>query len=305
MITPFRDDERIDFTAWQQLIDTLIAAGVDGLFCGGSSGEFFALHREEREVTLRFCRQAAAGRVPVYGNVGCITTRDTVDLARIAEAEGIDVLVVVTPYYARVSQDELAEHYIEVCRAVHAPVLAYNFPSHGGTALAPETLARVAARCENLAGIKDSSGNLSLGISYRESAAGHDLPVLVGPENLTLDALDHGLAGTVTALSNIAPRLFVDLYRAWRNGRRDEAGRLQALVTGMCSWVLAHTFPSMLKEAMAMVGRPVGPCRKPIGAVPPEARDRLATGIQQLRAEGYIDEPTGRGAESLSSPARA
>jgi 4-hydroxy-tetrahydrodipicolinate synthase len=305
MVTPFHGDERVDYGAWQCLVDSLIGAGVDGLFCGGSSGEFFALTAEERQVTLRFCRQAVAGRVPLYGNVGCITTRDTFALARVAEAEGVDVLVVVTPYYAKLSQDELADHYIEICHAVHTPVLAYNFPPHGGTELAAETLGRIVARCENLVGIKDSSGNLDLGIAYRDCAPGRTMPVLVGPENLIISALDNRLTGTVTALANIAPRLFVDLYRAWRAGERAEADRLQALVTGMCGWVLAHTFPSMLKEAMRMIGRPMGPCRKPIGAVPPEARDRLAAGIQILREQGYIDEPTGRGTESISSPARA
>lgn len=305
MITPMREDERIDFNTWQRLIDSLIAAGVDGIFCGGSSGEFFALDAEERQVTLRFCRQAAARRVPVYGNVGCVTTRDTVALARVAEADGIDVLVVVTPYYLRATQDELAEHYIEVCRAVRAPILAYNYPPHGGTELAAATLARIAERCENLVGIKDSSGNLGLGIEYSECIPEQKLPVLVGPENLIVDALDHGLAGTVTALANIAPRLFVELYRACREGRRDEAGRLQTLVNGMCAWVGAHTFPAMLKEAMRMAGRPAGPCRRPIGPVPPQGLERLAAGIERLRREGYIDEPIGRGTESLSSPARA
>jgi 4-hydroxy-tetrahydrodipicolinate synthase len=305
MVTPFCQDERIDYNVWQSLIDTLIAAGVNGLFCGGSSGEFFALHTEERQVTLRFCRQAAAGRVPLYGNVGCITTRDTVALARFAEAEGVDIVVVVTPYYLRASQQELADHYIEVCRAVRVPVLAYNFPPHGGTGLAPNTLALIAERCENLVGVKDSSGDLDLGIAYHDCAPGRTMPVLVGPENLIVAALDHGLAGSVTALANIAPRLFVDLYRAYREGRRAEADRLQSLVTGMCGWVMAHTFPSMLKEALRLVGRPAGACRKPIGEVPPEARDRLIAGIQILREQGYIDEPTGRGTESLSSPARA
>jgi 4-hydroxy-tetrahydrodipicolinate synthase len=305
MITPMREDERVDYNAWQSLIDSLIAAGVDGVFCGGSSGEFFALDMEERQVTLRFCKQAVAGRVPLYGNVGAITTRDTIALARFAEAEGVDVLVIITPYYLKATQDELAEHYIEVCSAVRKPVLAYNFPPHGGTELAPATLGRIAAKCENLVGVKDSSGVLELGIGYRDCAMGGNLPVLVGPENLIVEALDNRLAGTVTALANIAPRLFVDLYRAWRENRRPEAERLQGLVTGMCGWVLAHTFPSMLKEAMRMAGRPMGACRKPIGAVPPDARKRLAAGLEQLRGEGYLDEPTGRGTESLSSPARA
>jgi 4-hydroxy-tetrahydrodipicolinate synthase len=305
MITPMRDDERVDYTAWQNLIDTLITAGVDGVFCGGSSGEFFALEPEERQVSLRFARQAVNGRVPVYGNVGCITTRDTVALARFAEAEGIDIIVVITPYYLKATQDELADHFVEVCNAVRKPVLAYNFPPHGAPELEAATLGRIAARCENLVGVKDSSGRLELGIAYRDCAPGRKLPVLVGPENLIVQALDNQLTGTVTALANIAPRLFVDLYRAYRENRRADAERLQGLVDGMCSWVLAHTFPSMIKEGMRMVGRPVGACRKPIGAVPPEARNRLAAGLEQLRQEGYLDEPTGRGTQPISAPARA
>jgi 4-hydroxy-tetrahydrodipicolinate synthase len=305
MITPFRDDERVDYTAWQQLIDILVSAGVDGVFCGGSSGEFFALDAEERQVTLRFCQQAVAGRVPVYGNVGCITTRETISLARLAEAEGVDVLVVVTPYYLKASQEELLNHYVEVCQAVRAPVIAYNFPAHGATELAPETLGRIAAKCDNLVGVKDSSGDLDLGIAYRDCAADRKLPVLVGPERLTVAALDNGLTGTVTALSNVAPRLLVDLYSAYRENRRAEAERLQGLATGMCGWVLAHTFPSMIKEAMRIIGRPVGGCRKPIGPIPPDALQLLTAGMEQLRREGYLDEPTSRGAEPLSSPARA
>jgi 4-hydroxy-tetrahydrodipicolinate synthase len=305
MITPMRDDERVDYNAWQNLIDTLIGAGVDGVFCGGSSGEFFALEPEERQVTLRFCKQAVNGRVPMYGNVGCITTRDTVALARFAESEGVDVLVVITPYYLKATQDELADHFIEVCSAVRKPVLAYNFPPHGAPELEAATLGRIAARCENIVGIKDSSGRMELGIAYRDCVPGRRLPVLVGPENLIVSALDNNLTGTVTALANIAPRLFVDLYRAYRENRRAEAERLQKLVDGMCGWVLAHTFPSMIKEAMRMVGRPVGACRKPIGAVPPDAIKRLEAGLEELKREGYLDEPTGRRAQSVSSPARA
>lgn len=305
MVTPMRADEGIDYTAWQKHIDRLIAAGVDGVFCGGSSGEFFALDREEREVSLRFCLQAVNGRVPLFGNVGCITTRDTVSLARAVESMGIDVIVVITPYYVKASQDELADHYIEVCRAVPLPVLAYNFPGHGGTGLAPATLGRIAAACPNLAGVKDSSGDLDLAMAYRDCAGERKLPVLIGSEDLIVKALDSGLAGSVNALANVAPRLFVDLYRAYREGRRADAERLQSLAAGMVGWVLAHTFPSMIKEAMAIAGRPAGPCRKPIGEVPPALRESLAAGLQTLREQGYLDEPTRPGTESISSPARA
>ena len=288
LVTPFHQDERIDCSTWQRVVDRLIAAGIDGLFVGGSSGEFYALDPEERAVTLRFCRQATAGRVPLFANVGAITTRETVRLAEAAEDMGIDVIVVITPYYVKPTQDELAEHYIEVCRAVRAPVLAYNFPQHGGVEILPETLGRVAARCENLAGLKDSGGVLEQSVAYRTCAPGRELAVFIGPEGILLDAWQRGCAGSVTACANIAPRLFVDLYRAFVGGRIDEARRLQPLAAEIGAAVGLHTFPGAIKEAMRMAGFAVGNCRKPIGAMSEAARQKLAGVVEHLRIEGYL-----------------
>jgi 4-hydroxy-tetrahydrodipicolinate synthase len=284
LVTPFREDERIDCGAWQTLIDQVVAAGVDGLFVGGSTGEFFAQSLEERTMALRFVRQASAFRVPVYANVGCITTRDTIKLALAAQAEGIDFLAVVTPYYIRPSQAELAEHYTDVCGAVRIPVLAYNFPQHGGVELRPETVARVARQCENLAGVKDSSGSMEMLTAYQKAAPARDFAVFVGPESLMLNALQQGCAGVVSGSANIAPRLFVDLYRAFREGQSETAARLQALVDQLSGCLMLHTFPSVIKEAV----RIAGPCRKPVGPVPPEVRSRLSKVLALLQAEGYV-----------------
>lgn len=283
LATPFREDERLDCGTWQSLIDSVIAAGVDGLLVGGSTGEFFSQDHEERTVALRFVRQACQWRVPVYANVGCITTRETIQLAQTAEAEGIDVLAVVTPYYIKPSQAELAEHFTEVCRAVRLPVLAYNFPQHGGVDIQPETVNQVALRCENMAGVKDSSGNLELMTAYQQAAPpGREFAVFVGPENLTLTALEKGCAGVISGSSNIVPRLFADLYRAFREGRKDTAVKLQALVDLLSGCIGLHTFPAIIKEAAAL-----GPCRKPLGPIPAEVRARLSEVLAVLEAEGY------------------
>ena len=293
LVTPFRDDERIDCGAWHLIIDTLIAAGVDGLFAVGSQGEAYALDPEERLVALRFCKQAVADRVTLYGNVGCATTAATVQLAIQAEALGVDALVVVTPYYVQLTQEELEEHFVEVCRTVQAPVLAYNFPSHGGVALHAATLGRIAARCENLAGVKDSSGSLEQALAYTNASPGRPLAVLVSADNLVLAALERGCAGTVNASANVAPKLYVDLYRAFRDGRLDEAVRLQALANELGATVGLHTFPSMMKEAMKIAGLPAGPCRKPVGPVPPEARATLVRVLERLGNENFLVNPAG------------
>lgn len=293
LVTPFRNDERIDFNAWQSVIDTQIAAGVHGLFVCGSAGEFYSLSNEERRVALRFCRQAAAGRVPVYGNAGAITTRESIDLAQAAQAAGVDVVVVVTPYYLKPSQDELAEHFIEICRAVNLPVVAYNFPLHGGVELAAETLGRIASACDNLVGIKDSSGRLEQALAYLDCVRGRRLAVFEAYDNLILPAMQRGCPGTVTASANLCPKLFVDLYDAHRAGRTEEAARLQSVATEVGELHGLHTFPAVIKEAMRMAGMPVGPCRRPIHSIPEAVRQRAAAIIERLRTQNYLPE-TGR-----------
>ncbi|HWQ54933.1 MAG TPA: 4-hydroxy-tetrahydrodipicolinate synthase [Bryobacteraceae bacterium] len=291
LVTPFRPDERIDYSAWQRIIDLMIASGVDGLFAAGGQGEFFSLEPEERVVALRFCRQHAAGRVPVYGNVGCVTTRETVKLAQQAEAEGIDFAVVVTPYYIRPSADELVDHYLEVCRAVRIPVLAYNIPERTGVDLTPGVVARIAAACENFAGLKDSSGDLARISELTALSAERPFSIFIGRDHMILPALKLGCAGAVTACANVAPRLFVDLYRAFRNGDEETAVRLQALVDPLRQAFGLHTFPSVIKEAMRIIGYPAGPCRKPVGPMPQEAREKLRVVLGALREEGYLPQP--------------
>ncbi|MBZ5583627.1 MAG: dihydrodipicolinate synthase family protein [Acidobacteriia bacterium] len=288
LVTPFRGDERIDFNAWQIIIDTLIDSGVDGLAAAGGQGEFFSLSGEERTVALRFCVQASAGRAPVYGNVGCVTTRETVKLAQAAEAVGVDYIVVVTPYYLKPSAAELVEHYIEVCRAVHHPVLANNNPERTGVDLTPEMAARIAANCENFAGLKDSSGRVDRIRAYRNAVPDRKLAVFTGCDNLILAALEQGASGAFAACANIAPRLFAALYRAWQARDPGESARLQRLVDELFAVMALHTFPGVVKEAMQMAGLAAGPCRKPVGLMPAEAREKLAAVLAGFAKEGYL-----------------
>ena len=290
LVTPFRPDERIDYGAWQGIIDLLIATGVDGIFAIGGQGEFFSLTDEERIVALRFCRQAVAKRVPLYGNVGCVTTRQTVDMAVKAEAEGVDYLVVITPYYLKPTAGELVEHYVEVCRAVRVPVLAYNIPERTGIELTPAMVARIADQCENFVGLKDSSGKLDQLPEFVAIGQGRPFFVFMGRDHMILPALKLGCAGAVTACANVAPKAFVELYRAFRKGDLEQAARLQALIDPLRQSFGLHTFPSVVKEAMAMAGVPAGPCRRPVGPMPADAREKLAGVLEKLREEHLLPE---------------
>jgi 4-hydroxy-tetrahydrodipicolinate synthase len=173
---------------------------------------------------------------------------------------------------------------------VTIPVLAYNIPERTGVDLAPAIVRQIAEKCTNFVGLKDSSGRLDL--LPEVVAIGQDRPfaVFIGRDHMILPALQLGCAGAVTACANVAPKLFADLYRAFGEGRMEEAARLQALVDPLRQTFGLHTFPSVIKEAMAMIGYPAGLCRRPVGQMPEEARKKLAEVLDQLRVEKYLPE---------------
>jgi dihydrodipicolinate synthase/N-acetylneuraminate lyase len=114
------------------------------------------------------------------------------------------------------------------------------------------------------------------------------MDVLIGPENILAGAWQRGCSGAVTACANIAPRLFVDLYRAFQDGSEEETRRLQALAAEIGEAVGLHTFPGAVKEAMRLAGFDAGNCRKPIGPMPDAARQKLSGVIEHLRSEGCL-----------------
>jgi 4-hydroxy-tetrahydrodipicolinate synthase len=284
VITPFKESEAIDYSAWQNLVERLIASGTHGLFVIGGQGEFFTLSEEERTVAARFCAQTVAKRVPLYANVGSVTTAETVRLAKAAEADGVDYVVVITPYYLKPSADELYEHYSEVCRSVRIPVLAYNIPERTGIELTPALMTRLTESNENLVGMKDSSGRLELIPEWKKAG----LAVFMGRDHMILDGMRMGCVGAVTACANVIPRAFVDLYNAYQAGNLEEAARLQALVEPLRQAFTLATFPSVVKEAMNLAGLKGGRSRRPVGPMPEEARTKLKAVMSKLDEAGYL-----------------
>jgi 4-hydroxy-tetrahydrodipicolinate synthase len=287
VVTPFHEDESIDYDSWSRVIEFLIASDINGLFVLGSSGEFYALHEWERKEAVRFAVRAVNGRLPVYANVGAVTTRESVSLAQHAEGEGADYLAVVTPYYIRPSADELVQHYSQICQSVTAPVFAYNIPGRTGVELTPLILRRISESNPNFIGLKDSSGKIE---QVREWVT-LGLSVFMGSDHLIYPALELGCVGAVTACSNIAPRLFVEIFRAWKNGDTNKAARLQALAAELRLAVKLSSSRSLVKAAMAASGMPVGASRAPAGLISEEERADLDAVIATLREQNLLPKP--------------
>lgn len=284
MATPFTPDFTLDVPRIAELIEDYIAAGVHGISVAGSQGEFFALDMDEHLQLIEAAVRAVDGRVPVYAGTGAATTRQSIALTQAAEAMGVDLAMVITPYFVQPTQDELVEHYVAVAQATRLPVMLYNNPPRTSVNVAPKTLARCMERVDNIVGVKDSGGDLTQSIEYPLLAPRPSL-LFSGRDTIAVAMMLHGAQGTISPAANVFPELMVALYEALRGGNMQEALRLSDIFAPLrAAWALG-SFPVVIKEAMTLAGRSAGPTREPIRPLSATARAQVAQVVSQIAAE--------------------
>jgi len=275
VVTPFDQNENLDEGGFRRILNYLIDSGVHGLFPVGSQGEFFSLTNEEKKRLIDIAVEEARGRVFVMPNTGAITTRESIELSQYAEKAGADCISVITPFFISPGQRELHEHIKVICESVKIPVLCYNNPGRtGGVALTPTTLARLAEEVPNFAGIKDSSGDLTQ-VAEMIRLCPPDFKVIMGRDTLIYGALTYGAVGAVAATANVAPKLIVEIYEAYREGDYDRAKECQRNLAPLRVAFGLGTFPVVVKEALNVMGLPGGRCRRPIQPLSAEKRTQL------------------------------
>ncbi len=281
LVTPFNRDETLDEGALRQIVDYLIEAGVHGLFPSGSQGELYALSTEEKKRVMEIVVEQANGRVFVMPSTGAVTTRESIELTRYAEACGADAASVITPYFIQPSAAEQIEHMIAIARSVSFPVLAYNNPGRTNVSFTPSMAAAVAQQAENFIGIKDSSGDLSNTLAYIE-ACPPSFRTMVGRDTLIYPALCCGCVGAVAATANVVPELVVGIYQAYQAGDHALALERQRQLAPLRRAFGLGSFPVVVKDAMELIGLPAGRCRAPIRSLEGAPREQLIEILREL-----------------------
>jgi len=283
VVTPFDKNEDVDAGGFRKIVNYLIDNGVHGIFPVGSQGEFFSLTNEEKKRLIDIAVEETRGRVFVMPNTGAITTRESIELSQYAEEAGADCVSVITPFFISPNQEELYQHIKDICQSVKIPVLCYNNPGRtGGVALTPATLARLAKEVPNFAGIKDSSGDLSLVAEMIRLCPPH-FKVIMGKDSLIYGALTYGAAGAIAATANVAPKLIVGIYRAVREGDFNKGREYQRELAPLRTAFGLGTFPVVVKEALTMMGLPGGRCRSPIKPLDNEKKAQLRDILANMR----------------------
>jgi 2-dehydro-3-deoxy-D-pentonate aldolase len=285
MVTPFDEQGGVDLRATEAVVERFIEAGVDGISPLGSTGEASHLATEERKRFIEEVVMIVGGRVPLVVGVGAAGTREAVELARHAESVGVNAVLIVSPFYWKVGEEGLFRHFAAVSESIEIPVLVYNLPMLTGIDLSPSLIARIAAECPNVSGLKDTVTEYfhTVGVLREVKPLRPDFSVLSGWEDLILPSLLAGADGSICAFANVAPELFIDLVHSARDGDLERAAELHRRVLTLTT-LGAYSDPpiSAIKLAMNKLGVPISPAvRGPALPVREEAHKKVEAVLRE------------------------
>ncbi|TKI02811.1 dihydrodipicolinate synthase family protein [Martelella alba] len=261
IVTPFDSDGAFNPAAMRRQVQRQLAAG-NGIFCGGTNGEFFVLNEKEKVALAAACVDEVAGRAPVVAHIGEISTRETLRLGKQIETLGVDAVSAITPWFVPLKQTELVAHYTAVADALNVPLFLYNIPARTGNTLQPETVRALAAH-PNIAGIKDSAGSYESLSGFLNAVKGLDgFNVLNGPDSLIHQGFVDGCSACISGLANVAPEAINAIWARFSAGDINGSRQAQENVTGLRTELYQVAFsPAAVKKAVALMGHDVGESR--------------------------------------------
>lgn len=282
LVTPFTSDGAVDALRFRSLIERQIAGGVSLLVPCGTTGESATMTEEEDREVIKLCVETARGRARVIAGTGSNSTAAAVEYSRAARDLGADALLVVAPFYNKPTQAGLFEHFRTIAEAVSdLPIVLYNVPGRTSSNIAATTTLKLAREVENIAAIKEASGDLSQIMAIlRERPDG--FRVLSGDDAVTLPLIALGADGVVSVVSNETPDLMSQLVTLALDGDWERARELQYRLLPLMEVNFIESSPGPVKAALMMMGLIEENFRLPLVPVSEQSRERVREVLGEL-----------------------
>ncbi len=272
LVTPMTEDG-IAFDEYGKLLDHVIEGGADAVIVGGTTGEPSTMTEEERVAMFRYAVKKVNHRVPVIIGTGSNNTASAVKMSRIAEAEGADGLLVVTPYYNKCTQGGLIAHYTAIADAVNVPIVLYNVPTRTGLRIAPATAAKLSEH-KNIVAIKDASENIDDLLAMCQACAGK-LDIYSGNDSYTVFLMALGAIGVISVVANVVPGEMKKITDACFAGKYDEARAMSFRLDPLAKALFMEVNPIPTKKALEYIGIHAGKPRLPLTEMEPAHAEQL------------------------------
>ncbi len=253
LITPFKEDESIDFDALARLIEYQIQNGTDYLVVLGTTAETPTLTESEKMAIQDFVLERAKGRIPLVLGVSGNNTRAVVDRLKRDPLDGFDAVLSVVPYYNKPSQEGIYQHYKAIAAATVKPVILYNVPGRTGVNMTAETTLRLARECNNIIAIKEASGNITQMDDIIKNKP-VDFMVISGDDGITFPLLTLGAVGVISVIGNAFPKEFSKMVRLALNGDFKQALQIHHRFTELFRLLFVDGNPAGVKCLLNMMG---------------------------------------------------
>ena len=286
LITPFDNKGSVDFAALANIIERVITGGVDYILALGTTSEVPTLTAAERVAVARFIRQRVDGRVALMVGIGGNCTADVIATIKSWDFTGYDAILSVNPYYNKPNQEGLFRHFKAISEASPLPIMLYNIPGRTGVNMAPQTVARIAAACPNVFGIKEASGNVEQmeAVCKAVAAVREDFILVSGDDGLTIEAIRRGGKGVLSVLGHLYPEVVKSITTLALEGNYDKAeyelGRLGAIIDSL----FVEGNPVGIKNALATKNICTPTVRLPLAEASVELDIRQRTEIIRYEA---------------------
>lgn len=281
IVTPFNEDESINYDKLDQLIDYHCNNGTDSIIICGTTGESATMSEKEHMECVKFAIERTKGRLPIIAGTGSNCTRTAIDMSKEAASYGADGLLVVTPYYNKATQEGLVGHYTAVAKEAKAPIIMYSVASRTGCNIEPATAARLIKEVDNIVGIKEASGNISQVAKIMHLTDGK-ADLYSGNDDQIVPILSLGGKGVISVLSNVAPQETHDICAKFFEGDVKGSLELQVKAIPLIEQLFCEVNPIPVKKAMKLMGMDCGPLRMPLTELTPQHEESLAKAMTEF-----------------------
>lgn len=252
IVTPFKNDSSIDFTAMGRVINHVIEGGVNYIVAMGTTGEASTLSRDERQALISYIVEAVDNRIPVVAGIGGNNTQEIINTIRELNLEGVDGILSVAPYYNKPNQKGIFQHFKAIATCSPLPVIIYNIPGRTCSNISSDTCIELAHTCENIVAVKEASGDLAH-IMRLIKGKPENFLVISGDDMLTLPIIAAGGAGVISVLANAYPAQCSELVNNLLKNNFKAAREIQLHFLEIIELLFADGNPAGIKAFLSIM----------------------------------------------------
>lgn len=267
LVTPFTEDNKVNFDKLGELIEYHIENGTDAIVSCGTTGEATTMSDSEILATLEYTVKKVNGRIPVIAGTGSNNTMHSVELSQKAEEIGVDGLLIITPYYNKANKSGLKKHFLTIAESVKLPIILYNVPGRTNMNIPPALIAEL-AQVPNIVAVKEASGDLGQ-VAEIASLVPDDFTIYSGNDDSIVPLLSVGGHGVISVLANVCPRETHDLVMKFLEGDVEGSRKIQLELDALIAALFIEVNPIPVKTAMNLLGFEVGNLRLPLDEMAP------------------------------------